>query len=261
MTDTMAPLLSLHADLVYGPVRSRRLGTSLGVNVFPPGRKICNFNCAYCQYGWTRETEAAVAAADWPAPADIADAVRSRLRELRHRRHKLNRLTLAGSGEPTLHPRFSEVVERLRVVRDEEWPEVRLAVLSNAGTLHRPAVAAALGRVDEAYLKLDTGDPALFRRLNGSKSGIIRHLNAFRAVPHVTIQSLFTRDATRRIDNTSTGAMAQWLRALAAIRPDAVHVYTLDRAPAWGDLQPVPRAELQAIAERVRGEGIPAYVF
>lgn len=231
------------------------------MNPFPAGRKVCNFNCAYCQYGWTRESEGAVAAGDWPSPASIADAVRARLCELRDQRHPLDRLTLAGSGEPTLHPRFSDIVERLRIVRDEEWPAARLAVLSNAGTLDRPAIAAALGRVDEAYLKLDTGDSALARRLNGARSGILRHLDAFRAVPHVTIQSLFTRDATRRIDNTSPEALEQWLRALAVIRPDAVHIYTLDRAPAWGDLQVVPRTELEAIAERVRGEGMVADVF
>jgi wyosine [tRNA(Phe)-imidazoG37] synthetase (radical SAM superfamily) len=257
----MTPLLPVHAHSVYGPVRSRRLGRSLGVHVFPPGRKICNFNCAYCQYGWTRESEARVDPADWPAPAAIATAVRARLLALREAGQVVDRVTLAGSGEPTLHPRFGEIVERLRAVRDEAMPSARLAVLSNAGTLDRPGIVTALRRADEAYLKLDTVDSAIFHRLNGVASGVMRILEGLRTVPHVTIQSLFTRDATRRLDNTRGDALDQWLGALRVIRPDAVHVYTLDRAPAWSALETVPRSELQAIAERVRAEGIPAVVF
>lgn len=257
----MTPLLPIPDGLVYGPVRSRRLGTSLGINVFPPRRKICNYNCAYCQYGWTREAEEALDAGAWPAPALVADAVRAKLRDLRQKHRRLDRLTLAGSGEPTLHPRFGELIERLRVVRDEEWPSARLAVLSNAGTLDRSDVLAALRRVDEAYLKLDTGDSAILRRLNGVTTGIERLLDGLRRVPHVTIQSLFTRDAAHRIDNTGETAIASWLDALRAIRPDAVHVYTLDRSPAWGHLERIPRTELRKIADRVKAEGIPAYVF
>lgn len=255
------PSLPLLNDLVYGPVRSRRLGWSLGINVFPPGRKICNFNCAYCQYGWTCEGETAVRPDEWPAPVAIADAVRAALTTLQAGHRRVDRLTLAGNGEPTLHPRFGEIVERLRVVRDEIAPRISLAVLSNAGTLERSAVVKALRRVDAAYLKLDTADADLFRRLNGGSAGLPRILEALCTIPHVTIQSLFTRDAAQRVDNTTPEAIQRWLGALKVIRPEAVHVYTIDRAPAWSALEKVPRPELEAIAARVKAAGIPVMVF
>lgn len=254
-------LLPLQTDLVYGPVRSRRLGASLGVNILPAHRKVCNFNCAYCQYGWTRERENGVAPEDWPEPAAVADAVRQALRTLEASGAALDHITLAGNGEPTLHPRFAEIVERLRTVRDQQWPAARLAVLSNGGTLDRPAVVAALKRLDDPYVKLDTADPALFKKLNGARQGLTAPTSVLRTLPHLTIQSLFTRDEAGLIDNTTPAALDAWLQTLIRIRPSRVHVYSLDRAPAWGKLQVVPRAELEAIAKRVRSQGIPAEVY
>lgn len=253
-------LLPLQTDLVYGPVRSRRLGASLGVNILPAHRKICNFNCAYCQYGWTRENERAAGPDDWPAPVEVAEAVRSVLQGLRVQGRRVDHITLAGNGEPTLHPRFAEIVEQLRLVRDREWPDARLAVLSNGGTLDRADVVAALRRIDDPHLKLDTVDPGLAKKLNGSK-GRAASIEVLKTIPHLTIQSLFTRDESGAIDNTTPAALADWLGALRRIRPANVHVYSLDRAPAWRNLQVVPRAELEAIAARVRNEGIPAEVF
>jgi wyosine [tRNA(Phe)-imidazoG37] synthetase (radical SAM superfamily) len=253
------PLLPLHHGTVYGPVRSRRLGRSLGINVFPAGRKICNFNCLYCQYGWTREDERSVRPEEWPAPAAIAGDTRAALQQKTGGR--IDRITLAGNGEPTLHPGICEVVERLRVVRDEVAPSARLVVLSNSGTLNRPPVVSALHRLDEVYMKLDAAHPDVFRRLNGAGDDRLPSFRTLRALPHVTIQSLFTRDEARRVDNTAPEALGHWLEALRIIRPAAVHIYTIDRQPAWRALMPIPRAELMAIADRVRVEGIAAHVF
>lgn len=255
------PLLPLQNDLVYGPVRSRRLGASLGVNIFPAHRKICNFNCAYCQYGWTREDETAVRPDEWPEPAAIADAVRHALEQLTASDRSVDRITLAGNGEPTLHPRFGEVVDRLRIVRDQACPDARLAVLSNGGTLDRPAVVAALRRIDNVYLKLDTVDSETFRRLNGAKAGLPRLLETLRTMTHVTIQALFTRDEAGKIDNTTPDAVQRWIATLKEIRPDAIHVYSLDRSPAWSALQVIPRPELEGIAARARAAGLDVSVY
>jgi wyosine [tRNA(Phe)-imidazoG37] synthetase (radical SAM superfamily) len=254
-------LLPLQTDLVYGPVRSRRLGASLGINILPAHRKICNFNCAYCQYGWTRERESQVPADEWPAASVVAEAVRQTLRTLKANGSTVDHITLAGNGEPTLHPAFSEIVEQLRDVRDREWKSARLAVLSNGGTIERPGVLAALKRIDDPYLKLDTAEAPLFRKLNGATRGRSIPIHLLRAVPHLTIQSLFTRDDSGNIDNTTAAAIDSWIDALKRIRPVSVHVYSLDRAPAWGRLQVVPRAELEAIAARVRAEGLSAEVY
>jgi wyosine [tRNA(Phe)-imidazoG37] synthetase (radical SAM superfamily) len=253
-------LLPLHDEIAYGPVRSRRLGRSLGLNVFPPGRKICNFNCAYCQYGWTRTDAQAVEPELWPTPAAVAGAARRALQELVDAGGRVDRITLAGNGEPTLHPEIGEIVERIRVVRDDVLPSARIAILSNGGTLDRPAVVAALLRLDDACLKLDAVDPVVMRRLNHPR-GTLPTPDLLRVVPRVTIQSLFTRDPRARIDNTTTGAVEAWLGALRIIRPMAVHLYTIDREPAWSALQRVPRPELEAIARRVRAARIPARVF
>lgn len=257
----LMPLLPLQDDVVYGPVRSRRLGTSLGVNIFPARRKICNFNCAYCQYGWTREDETAVRPEQWPKAPAVADAVRRALADLALSGRSIDALTLAGNGEPTLHPRFHEVVEALRAVRDDTCPQARLAILSNGGTLDRAGVVSALQRMDNVYLKLDTVDPEVFRKLNGVKGGLPRLLEALRTVPHVTIQALFTRDPAGKIDNTTADAVERWIAVLKEIRPDAVHVYSLDRVPAWSALQVVPRGELEAIAARARAAGLNSSVY
>jgi wyosine [tRNA(Phe)-imidazoG37] synthetase (radical SAM superfamily) len=253
--------IPLQKHIAYGPIASRRLGRSLGVNVLPEGCKVCNFNCPYCQYGWTpqavRERLGVNARLAWPPVRAIIDAVDEALR----RDSEIDRITLAGNGEPTLHPDFSRIVEGLRLVRANRSPKTRLAILSNASTSADPGVAAALSRMDECYMKLDAGDDVMLRRMNGSPVPIRSIVDALRGIPRVTLQSLFTRDAAGRIDNTSPDAIARWIEAVRTVRPAAVHVYTIDRDPAWARLERVPRAELDAIAAQVEREGISALVF
>ncbi len=253
--------IPLQTQIAYGPVASRRLGRSLGVNVLPEGTKVCNFNCPYCQYGWTpplvRERLDADAKLAWPPVRSIVDAVDEALA----RSGEVDRITLAGNGEPTLHPEFARIADGLRLVRDSRAPRARLAILSNASTCMDPRIAAALAGLDECYMKLDAGDDVMLRRMNGGPVPIAAVIDGLRALPDVTLQSLFTRDAGGRIDNTTPDALARWIAAVRTVGPKAVHVYTIDRDPAWGRLERVPREELEAIAARVEREGIPAVVF
>lgn len=250
--------IPLKTGLVYGPVTSRRLGSSLGVNILPGGAKICNFNCVYCQYGWTRHVDlAAIPPQGWPAPAQIVEAVESTLAG----GAAVDCITLAGNGEPTLHPRFADVVECLRDLRARRAPAARLAILSNSSTAHVPAIAAALQRLDDRYMKLDAGDEATLRTLNGATPKLAQIVDALHRMRDLVLQSLFTRDDSGTIDNSTDAAVASWLAAVRYIRPREVHVYTIDRPPAWRSLQPVPRAALQLIADRVRAAGIVATVF
>ena len=251
--------IPLQAGIVYGPVKSRRLGRSLGVNILPDARKVCNFNCPYCQYGWTPADAdgRSVPEESWPLAEAIADAVETAL----IRDASVDRITLAGNGEPTLHPDFGAVVERLRAVRDRRARHARLAILSNAATIGDPEIAAALLRIDERYMKLDAGDQATLRALNGSTVPIPRIVEGLARLRGVILQSMFTRDADGKIDNTKSASLDSWLDAVGRVEPTAVHVYTIDRTPAWKPLQAVPRAELEAIAERVRALGISALVF
>ena len=249
--------IPLQEALVYGPVQSRRLGRSLGINVLPRGTKTCNFNCGYCQYGWTPPARRREAEGAWPSPAALAMAVDAALA----RRPDVDRLTLAGNGEPTLYPGLGELVERLQAVRANRAPHARLAILSNSSTAGDPRVAAALRLVDERYMKLDAGDTDTLRALNGCHVPVQRLVTALAALDGIVLQSMFVHDATRRLDNTLPVRLERWLEAVSRIRPRAVHVYSIDREPAWYGLEPVPVQALRKIAQRVEEAGIPAEVF
>jgi wyosine [tRNA(Phe)-imidazoG37] synthetase (radical SAM superfamily) len=256
-------LMALHEGVVYGPVRSRRLGRSLGINLTPAHLKLCSFNCSYCQYGWSDQSRRASTPAleNWPAPAAVAKAVASALKTLAAAHDRIDRLTLAGHGEPTMHPRFKEVVTALRKVRDELAPGVPLTVLSNASTLHRDDVRAALADIDERYMKLDAGDTSTLRSVNGTTLPVAQIIEGLCRVPNIVVQSMFVKDRTGRIDNTGDLTIINWVGALERIKPKAVHIYTIDRAPAFPYLQQVPAARLREIAQRVRLAGLHCDVF
>jgi wyosine [tRNA(Phe)-imidazoG37] synthetase (radical SAM superfamily) len=255
--------MPLHEGIVYGPVRSRRLGRSLGINLTPAHLKLCSFNCSYCQYGWSDHARGAATPTfeHWPSPATVAKAVSGALKAIAAQGEHIERLTLAGHGEPTMHPKFKDVVAALRKVRDQLAPGVPLAVLSNASTLERADVREALAELDERYMKLDAGDTATLRSVNGATLSIEQLVAGLKKVPGIVIQSMFVKDRTGRIDNTGDLTVINWVGALDRIRPKAVQVYTIDRAPAFPYLQQVAPNRLREIAQRVRLAGFPCDVF
>jgi wyosine [tRNA(Phe)-imidazoG37] synthetase (radical SAM superfamily) len=245
--------MELQAGIVYGPLESRRLGRSLGVNLTPPGRKTCNYNCAYCQYGWTEFP----ASAAFPRPADVVEAVDQALARDPH----VDAITVAGNGEPTLHPGFAPLAEGLFHVRARRAPQAKLALLSNASTLGRLDVVYSLSRFDERCMKFDAGDATTFRLMNAAMIPLGRLVSDLRAVGKLTLQSMFVRDAERTIDNTTPRAVDAWLEAVDRIRPERVDVYTIARAPARPSLLAAPREVLDSIAARLVAIGVPARVF
>jgi wyosine [tRNA(Phe)-imidazoG37] synthetase (radical SAM superfamily) len=256
-------LMPLHEGIVYGPVRSRRLGRSLGINLTPAHLKLCSFNCSYCQYGWSEHARRASEPAfeHWPSAATVSKAVAAAVRALLAQGDRIDRLTLAGHGEPTMHPKFKEVVTALRKVRDELVPGVPLAVLSNASTLDRADVREALAEIDERYMKLDAGDTATLRSVNGTPLSIEQLVTGLKKVPDIVIQAMFVKDRTGRVDNTGDLTVINWVGALDRIRPKAVQVYTIDRTPAFPYLQQVPAARLREIVQRVRLAGFLCDVY
>ncbi len=255
--------MPLHEGVVYGPIRSRRLGRSLGINLLPSHLKVCTFNCSYCQYGWTNHARQADTSAleNWPSPTAVVKAVGNALRTLNAQGEQVDRLTLAGHGEPTMHPQFHEIVKALRTLRNELCPGVPLAVLSNSSRLDLPEVRKAMLLVDERYLKLDAGDGATLRTINASSLPFEQLVQGLQSVPDIVIQSMFVKDRTGRIDNTGDLCVINWINALQRIKPKAVHIYTLDRAPAWPYLQAVPAARLREIVQRARTAGLECEVF
>jgi len=248
--------------VVYGPVQSRRLGRSLGVNLLPAGMKICNMDCAYCQYGWTSSRPSRSArAGSWPRPADVERAVAARLDIAARRNELIDRITVAGHGEPTLHPAFDDIAERLCRVRDTAAPRMLLSVLSNSTTAAWPDVRRGLSRFDERYMKLDAGDPFTYAQINGSGTSLTDVVDALSQLPQIVVQAMFVADPQGRVDNTGVGAVCEWLAALERIQPEAVHVYTIDRTPALGGLRPVDPHRLKEIAGQVHAAGFHAEVF
>jgi wyosine [tRNA(Phe)-imidazoG37] synthetase (radical SAM superfamily) len=249
--------------ITYGPVQSRRLGASLGVNILPFNVKVCSFNCNYCQCGWTTDLvdERTLSKYDWPSAADVAGGLRKTLLELTAQGRKLDCLTLAGNGEPTLHPDFLEVVRAILAVRDEVMPGVRADILSNAAHLDRPEVVEGLNLLDERYMKLDAGTDEQFLNMNSPVTevgiwDVVKHLPKLK---DFVIQAMFTHG---RRDNTDEKSVVAWIQAVKRVKPKAVQIYSVDRYPADPKITKVERALLEEIGAALTAQtGIPAEVF
>ena len=245
--------MHLQTAIVYGPVQSRRLGRSLGINLAPQGRKTCNYNCAYCQYGWTPFP----ATGEFPRPCDVIDALDRALQQ----NADVDSITVAGNGEPTMHPGFAPIAEGIFHVRNRRAPRARLTLLSNGSTLNRLDVVYSLARFDLRCMKLDAGDATTYRLINAAPISLGRLIADLRAVGQLTLQSMFVHDAHGVIDNTRPRAVDAWVEAVDRVRPESVDLYTLARPPARGTLERVPVSTLEAIAARVEEIGIRTRVF
>ncbi len=255
-------ILELKKGLTYGPVRSRRLGASLGINLFPGEVKRCPFDCVYCQYGWTREPAMRLGPSGTalPTPDEVARAVVQALEGLPALPAYL---TFSGNGEPTLHPDFPEMVGRVNDIRARFGGSLRTAVLSNSARVTDPEVRSALARLDMRIMKLDCGTEDSFRRYNRPAPGITLDgiteglVELARHAP-VTIQTLVADGGDGNLGRNE--AMA-WVKRLETIRPVAVQLYTLARGCPSTHLIPAAENTLVRLAGEARVRGIPVDVF
>ena len=237
----MADATPLWETTVYGPVRSRRLGVSLGLNLQPQRSKLCSFNCPYCQCGFnTPKAEGS----RWPSPDEV---VHSLTRALARLPALPEWITFSGNGEPTLHPRFPVVVDRVLAVRAEVAAKTRVGILSNGLTAGQPAVRSALMRLDGRMMKLDPGP---MEKVNGVRYDVDRLAMDYRALKPYTIQAMVVKGPDW--DGSSDDNVAGWRPRLVRADPDAVHVYSLARPPADGSIQNVARERLDAMAMAIR---------
>jgi wyosine [tRNA(Phe)-imidazoG37] synthetase (radical SAM superfamily) len=263
MVETQYKSYNLADGVTYGPVQSRRLGASLGINILPFGIKVCSFNCNYCQCGWTTDLvdEASLAKVKFPDPAEVADALRETLLRLKAEDRALDCLTLAGNGEPTLHPDFLGVVKAILAVRDEILPGVRVDILSNAAHLDLPRVVEGLNLLDERYMKLDAGSDEQFLNMNSPVTGvgiwdIMKNLPKLK---DFVIQAMFTQG---RRDNTDEKSVVDWIQAVKRVKPKAVQIYSVDRFPADKKIMKVDRGLLEEIAQALAAQtDIPVELF
>ncbi len=253
----------LFGEIVFGPVTSRRLGASLGINLLPEGRKICNFNCIYCECGWSDPDE--VKQSTFPSRQEIADSLGTRLHEMKANDEALDTITFAGNGEPTLHPDFPGIIEDTVALRNALFPKVEIAVLSNATRLGDPLIREAIRQVEQRILKIDSAYTETVSSLNQPKGvydldSTIEQLKTFKG--EFTLQTLFVRGSYkgRLIDNSDPESIRDWLKIVAKLKPQAVMVYTIARDTPIETLHKVSPEKLDAIANEVRKLGSEALV-
>ena len=247
---------------VFGPVHSRRLGISLGINLLPKGGKVCSFDCIYCECGLNKERRTKN---PLPTADEVAEGLRSKLLDMRAEGIVPDVLTFAGNGEPTLHPQFPEIVDRVRLIRDELCPSAKMSILSNATQIRRPEIREALMHFDNNILKLDTVSPAYIDNVDRPQGHYdveeqIRCLALFGG--HCIIQTMLMRGEHEEhdLDNTTEAYVGPYIEALRRIKPRAVMLYTLDReTPVKGLLKASPEA-MNAIADRIRQLGMEVSV-
>jgi wyosine [tRNA(Phe)-imidazoG37] synthetase (radical SAM superfamily) len=227
--------------IINGPVRSRRLGISLGLNILPPRSKLCTFDCPYCECGFNT---AKAEGEKWPSPDVVADALRKAV-TLSHA--KPDWVTFAGNGEPTMHPRFSVVVERVLAAREEIQPDLKVGILSNGLAAGKPPIRDALNRLDARMMKLDPGP---VERVNGVAYDRELLVANYRGLKDVIIQAMVVEGPG--YSGASREAVEEWLGYLGRIRPAAVHLYSIARAPADAAVNAVARDRLLEIADRAR---------
>jgi wyosine [tRNA(Phe)-imidazoG37] synthetase (radical SAM superfamily) len=253
----------LFSDIIFGPVSSRRLGSSLGINLLPAGLKICTFNCIYCECGWTCNRN--LPDSEFPPREIVKSALQDHLLELRDTGNFPDAITYAGNGEPTLHPDFEGIVEDSINIRNLLSPESRIVVLSNGSLSHRENVKRALLKADQNILKLDSGIEDTFKALNQPPEGwklsdIINNLKSFNG--KLTVQTLFIRGEFRgkKIDNTSGKEIRELLELYREINPSEIMVYTIARGTPVRGLERIPYDELKSIAAIIEKIGIKTQV-
>ena len=254
----------LFHDVIFGPVHSRRLGLSLGINLLPTHSKYCSFNCIYCECGWTPENMNLIP--ELPSRELVSQYLEYRLKELIEEDHIPDVLTYAGNGEPTMHPEFADIVDDTLALRDKDMPGVKVSILSNASMISEPSVFDALLKLENNIQKLDAGFESFFLRINNPVrpvkfDNLIANLKRFNG--KVIIQSMFLRGNYKGevIDNTIETEVNEWLKHIDFIRPAMVMIYPVSRVTPVHNIEKIGIFELEKIADKVRRLNIEARVY
>lgn len=251
-------MTALYENVIFGPVHSRRLGLSLGINLLPTYSKLCNFDCIYCECGWNADNASS-------RRFNSREQVRTRLEEVLGRMvadgTPPDVITFAGNGEPTMHPDFEAIIDDTIALRDRLCPSAKVSVLSNATMIGRESVRRALARVDNNILKLDSAFEDTVRLVNNpcgaySVADVVANLRLFGG--NFILQTMFLRGECNgvKVDNTTEQEVEAWLHIVEELKPRQVMVYSLDRDTPCKTLEKVPREDLQQIAAKVERLGV-----
>ena len=253
----------LFHSVIFGPIHSRRLGTSLGVNLSPTDGKVCSFDCLYCEAGFNAQGPGT---SGLPSRETVRTLLEQKLASMKDAGESLDVITFSGNGEPTLHPDFAGVIEDTVALRDKYFPEVRISVLSNSTRIDRDEVRAALTKVDNNILKLDSAITSTMRLIDRPVSPaftsekVIEQLAGFGG--ECIVQTMILRGSHNgmNVDNTTPEEIAALVDAYKKIRPKEVMLYSIDRKTPEQALVKVDKEELERIAEIIRAEGIQVLV-
>lgn len=248
---------------IFGPIHSRRLGVSLGINLLPPDGKLCSFDCIYCECGYNADFKAKQPI---PTREEVKNALESRLKDMKENGPKPDVFTFAGNGEPTLHPHFSEIINDTIELRDKYFPDAKVSVLSNSTLIFKENVRNALLLVDNNILKLDTIDMDYIKEVDRPMgkydvNRIIDNMKKFDG--HIIIQTMFMKGLSPNgvnVDNTSDQYVLPWLEVVKNINPEQVMIYTIDRETPDQRLLKATPEELDRIASLIKKEGLSVSV-
>ena len=245
--------------ITYGPIRSRRLGVSLGINLMPTDAKLCTFDCVYCECGWNQP----VSHPQLPTRQQVRDSLTSTLSTLDS---PLDVITFSGNGEPTLHPEFLGIIQDTCALRDQYCPDAKISVLSNSTQLFREDVVEALRLCDNRILKLDSAITSTMRLIDKPINSaltveqIVERLSMFDG--DFTLQTCFLTGEYNGqvIDNTTSAELAAWYQAVEHLHPKQVMIYVIDRSTPLKTLNKIPLEKMNEIAAPLREKGIDVIV-
>lgn len=253
----------LYSDIVFGPIVSRRFGISLGINLLPLKNKVCNFNCIYCECGWTDLKSFDVHYFD---AAEVIAAIENRFKLIVNTKIYIDSITFAGNGEPTMHPQFATIIDATIELRNLYLPKVKITVLSNSTLLGNRSVFDSLKKVDQKVMKLDAGTTDMLIKIDKPLSSkkidwYIQKLKELKG--ELIIQTIFLKGfhEGEYIDNTTPEELSEWMNALKEIKPQSVMIYTIDRETPVETLEKIPIDKLNSICEMVNAIGIKAQVY
>ena len=250
----------IYPSPIFGPVKSRRLGISLGVNLLPKDGKICTFDCIYCECGFNDDRRPKERI---PSHEEVAVLLEKKLAQMRNENTLPDVITFAGNGEPTIHPQFSDIIDSTIALRDKYCPKAKVSVLSNATMIVKPSVFDALMKVDNNILKLDTVDINYIRRVDRpvgkyDLEQIIKTMKTFKG--KCVIQTMFLKGTLDGVslDNTGDEFVKPWIYTVKEIAPREVMIYTIDRETPYKNLEKATHDELDRIVRMLAEEGVKA---
>lgn len=253
----------LFDKIIFGPVKSRRLGVSLGINLLPTNVKVCSFDCIYCECGLTpkKYNEKPYL----PPREEVKKKLEEQLNEMAANGQLPDVITFAGNGEPTLHPEFAGIIDDTIELRDKLSPNARIAVLSNASTLHKKNVFNALLKIKDNIQKIDSAFEKTVRLLDCPQPSfnlkkVVQQLTAFNG--NVIIQTMFIKGSFKGtpVDNTTEKEVSAWIELLKKIKPRQVMIYTIARDTPFDTLQKAAEKDLDDIAKRVKSAGFEVQI-